>query len=83
MSVEVFSEGDFVRFKGLIVGQVRLAPRTGKLKFAKKVTVQNAVTIEGDEQKLIFNPDGSMYCHSQHGILLEHMRDTPINQGGK
>jgi hypothetical protein len=70
-----FVPGQIVNFKGLLVGAVHLKPVKGKLRAITNVSSPGAVGIEGDEQRLIFNANGSLYCHAQHGILLEHVRE--------
>lgn len=69
-----FKEGEKVRFRGLQVGEVVLNPFVGVLKCVKNVNVRGAVMIEGEPKKLIFNSDGSLYCHAQYGVLLERSK---------
>lgn len=83
VDMAAFKVGNFVQFKGLVVGEIRLAPRRGTLKASKNASVAGAVTLEDDPDNLIFNSNGSLYCHAQYGILLEHVRETPVNQAGQ
>ena len=69
-----FKAGDKVSFKGLTVGTIVLQPREGVLRKADDNTaIKGVVSIVGDKQQLLFNSNGSMYCHGHHGILLERL----------
>jgi hypothetical protein len=71
----LFKDGDKVTFKGLTVGNITLAPRSGVLrKNDDNTTVKGVTSIIGDKDQLLFNPDGTIYCHSQHGVLLSKAR---------
>jgi len=73
----VFKAGDKVTFKGLVVGNITLAPRSGVLRKADdNTTIKGVTTITGDKDQLLFNPDGTIYCHAQHGVLLSKARKT-------
>jgi len=68
-----FKVGEKVRFRGLQAAGVVLPPFVGILKPAKNAA-PGCVQIEDEPKKLIFNADGSLYCHAQYGILLERSK---------
>jgi hypothetical protein len=73
--LNVFKAGDRVTFKGITVGNITLGPRSGVLrKNDDNTTVRGVTSIIGDKDQLLFNPDGTIYCHSQHGVLLSKVR---------
>lgn len=73
-----FREGERVRFKGLKAGKLTLKPVTGILRKADGNTSIKGVTqIIGDTQRMLFSPDGSIYCHAHFGVMLER-KELPI-----
>lgn len=76
-----FKAGDNVRFLGITVGAIALAPREGVLRLNdRNTTVRGVMSIIGDKDALLFCPDGTIYCHSQHGVLLETIPDTEASK---
>ncbi len=65
-----FYAGDTVKFRGLKHQGKTFLPFDGKLKGVKNA-VEGAVTIVDEPFRLVFNPDGTLYCHAHLGILLE------------
>lgn len=75
-----FKAGDNVTFRGVTVGNITLAPRSGVLrKNDDNTTVKGVTSIIGDKDQLLFNPDGTIYCHSQHGVLLAKLGKRRTN----
>lgn len=73
--VDSFKAGDTVKFKGITVGEKKIKSVTGVLKLSdKNTTYKGVMSIEGDEQGMLFNPDGTIYCHQNLGILLERAK---------
>jgi len=72
-----FHAGDTVKFRGLKYQGKTFLPFDGKLK-AVKNTVEGAVTIVDEPFRLIFNPDGTLYCHAHLGILLEKPKKIKV-----
>lgn len=70
-----FKPGDWVRFRGLKIEHLKKAfkPYYGKLR-AKPSAAPGCVKIEGEPLGLIFNPDGTLYCHAHYGILLDQAK---------
>lgn len=70
--MHIFKPGDLVMFKGLTISTTILAPSKGLLKLADRNTTHKGVmTIKGNHQRLLFNPEGTIYCHEYLGVLLE------------
>lgn len=70
----IFKPGDQVRFKGLVADKVILPPKEGVLKLNDRgTTVRGVMSMKDDAQRLMFTPDGRLYCHGQYGVLLEHL----------
>lgn len=79
-----FKAGDKVTFKGLTVGNITLAPRSGILrKNDDNTTVKGVTSIIGDKDQLLFNPDGTIYCHAQHGVMLAKLGKRRTNTRSK
>lgn len=66
-----FKAGDHVKFLGITVGNIVLKERTGILRLNDaNTTIKGVTSIIGDQDQLMFTPDGTIYCHGQHGVLL-------------
>lgn len=67
-----FKPGDKVKFPGMKVGKLDIKPVEGELALNDSNTsVKGVMVIKGDTQRMMFLPDGSIYCHGQHGIMLQ------------
>ena len=65
-----FKPGDWVRFLGLKYAGKSFAPYYGKLRAQVNAAV-GCVKIVDEPIGLIFNADGTLYCHAHLGVLLE------------
>lgn len=65
-----FRPGDWVRFKGLNHAGKSFLPFYGQLR-SKANAAPGSVLIKDEPVGLIFNPDGTLYCHAYLGVLLQ------------
>jgi hypothetical protein len=74
----IFKAGDFVKFKGLrridtnLKEDIKMCE--GKLiPMDHNTTVKGVLAIEGDQQRMMFMPNGEVYCHPKFGICLSKL----------
>lgn len=79
-----FKPGDRVKFLGITVGNITLKERSGVLRLNDdNTTIKGVTSIIGDQDQLMFNPDGTIYCHAQHGVKLVKLPKRRANTRGK
>lgn len=68
---QAFKPGDYVSFPGLKEGKVTANPLVGELYLVDtNTTLKGVMGIKGDTQRMMFCPNGSIYCHPRFGIML-------------
>lgn len=74
-----FKPGDVVQFGGLHAKGIKIQPVEGELFLNDKNKKPGVMMIKGDKQKMMFMPDGSIYCHAQYGCVLK-LKEEPAEQ---
>lgn len=70
--MNVFKPGDKVEFEGLHFKSLIIKPVEGELFLADSNTaVKGVMMIRGDAQRMMFLPDGTIYCHGMFGPVLK------------
>jgi len=81
-----FKPGDWVFFRGFtrnVNGGLKIfQPYHGKLR-AQPNAPRGSCKIVGEPLGLIFNPDGTLYCHAHIGYLLEKAKSITPEATGK
>lgn len=71
-----FSIGEKVKFIGLRFGEVEILPQEGVLEAVTNATTQGVMAIADKVPRMMFTPDGKLYCHGHYGVLLERIEDA-------
>jgi hypothetical protein len=73
-----FKPGDLVKFPGMQVKGLLIKPVVGKLYLSEKNKKPGVMMIRGDRQRMMFMPDGTIYCHPQYGCMLKLKEESDV-----
>ena len=78
----IFKPGDIVKFPGLKsdLPKANIPPIEGELYLMDHNTsIKGVMMIKNDKHRMMFLPDGTIYCHPKFGVMLT-LKEEPNAQ---
>ena len=78
-----FKPGDLVKFPGLQsdLPKASIPAIEGELYLMDHNTsIKGVMMIKGDSHRMMFLPDGTIYCHPKFGVMLKHKEEPNVKE---